>query len=168
MRIGIPKETRPGERRVAATPETVKKLAAAGHAIVVETGAGTLASVTDEAYDRRRCDAGFGCGRAGRRTGAEGPRAPGRGAALDRARRDPGGHAQPVRSRRPAEAHRCRRDRVRARGCTAHDPGSVDGRALLPGQHRRLQGRDDGGRRLSALHADADDGSRHREGRRAS
>ena len=49
MRIGIPAETRPGETRVAATPETVKKLAAK-HQIVVQSGAGTSASITDEAY----------------------------------------------------------------------------------------------------------------------
>ena len=50
MRIGIPAETRQGETRVAATPETVKKLAAAGHQILVQAGAGLNASVTDEAY----------------------------------------------------------------------------------------------------------------------
>src|ERR1700694_98085 len=45
MIIGVPRETRPGETRVAATPETVKKYAASGkHQIVVETGAGVLAS----------------------------------------------------------------------------------------------------------------------------
>jgi NAD(P) transhydrogenase subunit alpha len=49
MRIGIPAETRPGETRVAATPETVKKLAAK-HQIIVQSGAGTSASITDEAY----------------------------------------------------------------------------------------------------------------------
>ena len=49
MRIGIPAETRPGETRVAATPETVKKLAAK-HQIVVQSGAGLAASVLDEAY----------------------------------------------------------------------------------------------------------------------
>jgi len=49
MRIGIPAETRPGETRVAATPETVKKLAAK-HQVVVQSGAGLAASVTDEAY----------------------------------------------------------------------------------------------------------------------
>ena len=49
MRIGIPAETRPGETRVAATPETVKKLAAK-HQIVVQSGAGMPASVTDDAY----------------------------------------------------------------------------------------------------------------------
>jgi NAD(P) transhydrogenase subunit alpha len=50
MRIGIPAETRPGETRVAATPETVKKLIAAKHQVVVQSGAGISSSVTDEAY----------------------------------------------------------------------------------------------------------------------
>ena len=49
MRIGIPAETRSGETRVAATPETVKKLAAK-HQVIVQAGAGVLASVVDEAY----------------------------------------------------------------------------------------------------------------------
>ena len=48
MIIGIPRETRPGETRVAATPETVKKLSASGkHQIVVEAGAGVHASIPD-------------------------------------------------------------------------------------------------------------------------
>jgi NAD(P) transhydrogenase subunit alpha len=48
MRIGIPRETRAGETRVAATPETVKKLAASGkHELVVEAGAGVHSSVPD-------------------------------------------------------------------------------------------------------------------------
>jgi NAD(P) transhydrogenase subunit alpha len=50
MRIGIPAETRPGETRVAATPETVKKLAAR-HQVLVEAGAGVRASCTDAAYE---------------------------------------------------------------------------------------------------------------------
>jgi len=49
MRIGIPAETRPGETRVAATPETVKKLAGK-HQVVVQSGAGLHAAVTDDAY----------------------------------------------------------------------------------------------------------------------
>ncbi|MYM33665.1 Re/Si-specific NAD(P)(+) transhydrogenase subunit alpha [Duganella sp. FT94W] len=49
MRISVPAETRPGETRVAATPETVKKLAAK-HQVVVQSGAGLAASVTDDAY----------------------------------------------------------------------------------------------------------------------
>ncbi|NOT45926.1 MAG: Re/Si-specific NAD(P)(+) transhydrogenase subunit alpha [Acidobacteria bacterium] len=48
MRIGIPAETRTGERRVAATPETVKKLVAGGrHQVVVQADAGTNAAVSD-------------------------------------------------------------------------------------------------------------------------
>jgi NAD(P) transhydrogenase subunit alpha len=50
MRLGIPVESREGETRVAATPETVKKLIAAKHEVMVETGAGIKSSVTDEAY----------------------------------------------------------------------------------------------------------------------
>ncbi len=51
MLIGIPRETRAGETRVAATPETVKKLAASGkHEIVVESGAGVASSIPDELY----------------------------------------------------------------------------------------------------------------------
>ena len=50
MKIGIPAETRPGETRVAATPETVKKLVAGTHAVVVQSGAGVSASITDDAW----------------------------------------------------------------------------------------------------------------------
>ncbi|MDB5757971.1 MAG: transhydrogenase alpha subunit, partial [Burkholderia sp.] len=50
MRIGIPAETRPGETRVAATPETVKKLVTAGHQVVVQAQAGVSSSITDEAF----------------------------------------------------------------------------------------------------------------------
>ena len=49
MLIGVPAETAAGESRVAATPETVKKLVAQGHAVRVQAGAGLRASVTDEA-----------------------------------------------------------------------------------------------------------------------
>jgi NAD(P) transhydrogenase subunit alpha len=51
MQIGIPAETLAGETRVAATPETVKKLVAAGHVLQVQSGAGVAASVTDAAYE---------------------------------------------------------------------------------------------------------------------
>ncbi|MEQ1837395.1 MAG: Re/Si-specific NAD(P)(+) transhydrogenase subunit alpha [Candidatus Nitrotoga sp.] len=50
MRIGIPMETRAGETRVAATPETVKKMLAVGHAVLVQHGAGTGASILDADY----------------------------------------------------------------------------------------------------------------------
>jgi NAD(P) transhydrogenase subunit alpha len=50
VRIAVLKERAAGETRVAATPDTVKKLIALGHEIVVEAGAGSAASVTDKAY----------------------------------------------------------------------------------------------------------------------
>ena len=50
MLIGIPLETASGETRVAATPETVKKLKAQGHTLRVQAGAGVAASVTDAAF----------------------------------------------------------------------------------------------------------------------
>ncbi|MDY7576773.1 Re/Si-specific NAD(P)(+) transhydrogenase subunit alpha [Herbaspirillum sp. RTI4] len=50
MKLGIPTESRDGETRVAATPETVKKLIAAKHQVLVQAGAGINASITDEAY----------------------------------------------------------------------------------------------------------------------
>ena len=50
MKIAIVKERRPHETRVAATPETVKKLKALGADVTIEAGAGTAASYTDQAY----------------------------------------------------------------------------------------------------------------------
>lgn len=50
MKIGIPKEIRPGETRVAATPESVKKLIKRGFEVVVARGAGDLAHYADSAY----------------------------------------------------------------------------------------------------------------------
>ncbi|MCX7253389.1 MAG: Re/Si-specific NAD(P)(+) transhydrogenase subunit alpha [Burkholderiales bacterium] len=50
MRIGIPLETKSGESRVAATPETVKKLIAAGHSLIIQSHAGVKASIIDEAF----------------------------------------------------------------------------------------------------------------------
>ena len=47
LKIGIPRETRPGETRVAATPETVKKYVAARHSVMVEAGAGAGAMIPD-------------------------------------------------------------------------------------------------------------------------
>src|SRR3712207_7223051 len=65
--IGVPRETRPGETRVAATPTTVRQLTALGHDVVVETGAGTAASFPDEGYR----EAGAGVGTAADAWGAD-------------------------------------------------------------------------------------------------
>ena len=50
MKVAIPKERRTGERRVAASPETVKKLKALGLEVAVEHGAGEGASFPDAHY----------------------------------------------------------------------------------------------------------------------
>ena len=50
MKIGVPKETRADETRVAATPESVKKLIAAKHTVLVERSAGIASSIIDEAF----------------------------------------------------------------------------------------------------------------------
>ena len=50
MKIGIPAEIRAGETRVAATPETVKKLIAQKHQLFVQSGAGVKSSIPDSAY----------------------------------------------------------------------------------------------------------------------
>ncbi|TQJ59126.1 NAD(P) transhydrogenase subunit alpha [Arthrobacter sp. SLBN-83] len=50
MKLGIPRERREGERRVAATPDTVKQLAGMGLEVLVETGAGDGAGHADPGY----------------------------------------------------------------------------------------------------------------------
>jgi NAD(P) transhydrogenase subunit alpha len=60
VRVGVPKETAEGERRVALVPEVVKKLQTKEIETVVETGAGVSAAVTDAAFT----DAGASVGDA--------------------------------------------------------------------------------------------------------
>jgi len=50
MRIAVPRETAPGERRVALVPESCKKLIQAGYDISIESGAGSAAGFEDSAY----------------------------------------------------------------------------------------------------------------------
>lgn len=50
MRVGIPRETWGGELRVAASPSAVRALARAGHAVLVEQGAGAASGWSDDAF----------------------------------------------------------------------------------------------------------------------
>ena len=59
-RAFVAKETRPGETRVAATPETVKKLVKAGLAVAVESGAGAAAGFLDQRYAEAGAEVGPG------------------------------------------------------------------------------------------------------------
>ena len=52
MKIGVPKETMPGETRVGLVPETVGRLAKANNTVVVERGAGDASAFTDEMYEK--------------------------------------------------------------------------------------------------------------------
>jgi NAD(P) transhydrogenase subunit alpha len=50
VRIGVPRELEPGERRVALVPDAVARLSTAGFKVLVEPGAGGAAAFLDEAY----------------------------------------------------------------------------------------------------------------------
>ncbi len=50
MKIGIPKEIYPGEKRVATTPEAAKEIIKLGFSVCIESGAGAKANISDDAY----------------------------------------------------------------------------------------------------------------------
>ena len=58
MKFAVLREKADGERRVAATPETVKKFIALGATVAVESGAGLSASVSDSEYEAAGADVG--------------------------------------------------------------------------------------------------------------
>jgi alanine dehydrogenase len=55
--IGVPREIKPGEQRVALTPAGVRALVEAGHRVIVEQGAGGGSSIRDEEYTREQATA---------------------------------------------------------------------------------------------------------------
>ena len=67
MLIGVPRETRPGETRVAATPKTVGQLIGLGYDVVIEHSAGAISAFTDAAY----VEAGAAIGSAAEAWGAD-------------------------------------------------------------------------------------------------
>src|SRR4051794_27496898 len=60
MKVGVPKETVDGERRVALVPEVVRKLTAKDFEVVVESGAGAEAMLSDEAFEDAGASVGEG------------------------------------------------------------------------------------------------------------
>ena len=50
MRIGVPRESKPAERRVAVTPAAVQRLVKLGYEVLVQAGAGIGASYGDQGY----------------------------------------------------------------------------------------------------------------------
>ncbi len=55
MKIGVPKEIHPGEKRVATTPDVAEKIIKLGFEVNIETGAGLAANFSDEAYKKAGC-----------------------------------------------------------------------------------------------------------------
>ena len=60
MRIGVPKEIRVGEARVALAPEVIGKLVKQGIEVVIEKGAGTLSGFEDGQYEKAGAKIGVG------------------------------------------------------------------------------------------------------------
>jgi H+-translocating NAD(P) transhydrogenase subunit alpha len=58
MKIGVPKETAAGERRVALVPDVVRRLAGAGHDVIVEPGAGAAAEIPDGEFEEAGAELG--------------------------------------------------------------------------------------------------------------
>ena len=123
MRIGVPKEVKNHEYRVAITPIGVHELTRHGHEVYVEKGAGVGSSIPDEEYvaagatmlrrrrrrvgHRRHGAQGQGAGRRGVRPDARGPDplhlpAPRRRPAADRGAGQPQGHRDRLRDRAAA------------------------------------------------------------------
>ena len=140
MKVGIPKETGPGETRVAVIPAGVATLTKAGLQVAVEQAQALAAGFTDEAYRAQgativsRADAlGFGHPPAGPRHAGR-PGLPAGQTVIGFA--DPLGAPQAIRD-------------VAATGAidaldgadAAHHARAEHGRALVDGDDRRLQGR---------------------------
>ncbi len=164
MKVGVAKETAPGERRVALVPEVLGKLKAAGLDILVESGAGAGAAIPDSAFTEAGATivSTVELLRPGRRHPPRREAVSGgdQGASLR-----PGRHRLPVAADRPGIGPGARqpgRDRDQPR----RDPadavaGADDGRPELPGQRRWLQGRPARRQRVRALLPAADHGGRH-------
>jgi NAD(P) transhydrogenase subunit alpha len=60
VKIGVPRETAEGERRVALVPDIVRKLVAQGHEVVLEPGAGAQAGIPDELFEQAGATLGHG------------------------------------------------------------------------------------------------------------
>ena len=58
MIVGVPRETKTGENRVAMTPDGVRELVSHGHAVIVERGAGLGSALADDDYARAGAQAG--------------------------------------------------------------------------------------------------------------
>ena len=143
VRIAVLRERADGERRVAATPETVKKFIALGATVAVEAGAGAAASIRRRRLRSGRRDAGRprrDDGRCRHRAGRAGARP---GEPRRRQRRAPGSSPRSTRSAERARGRRLCRRRARGAGDgvdAAHHARAVDGHPVVAVESGRLQG----------------------------
>jgi len=157
MRIGVPKETAEGERRVALIPDVVKSLKESGLDVMVESGAGTESGHPDPQYT----EAGAEVGGADAAWGADMVLRVAVPSSEEIGRLRSGqiviGHLAPLTSAETTKA-------LQAAGVTSFAMEAIpritraqdDGRAQLAGQRRRLRRRAAGGARGGALLPDDD------------
>ena len=167
VKLAVPTETRPGERRVALIPDVVKRLVGAGWEVGVQAGAGAAAAFTDAAYARGRRH-----GRARRRRHLLGGR-PGRARSTPPTAEEvagvPEGAARAEllqRGRSPSTTVRVLAGQgghgLQLRPAAPDQPGPVDGRPHLPGDGVGLPRRAGGGRAPGQVLPHVHDGGRHR------
>ncbi len=164
MRIGVPKETADGEKRVATVPDVVQKLVKLGFSVAVQSGAGDAANFADDTY---RPPAPRSCPRAAALCRGLGHRVQG-------ARAEPAGSGPAARRQHADRLHLAGaepRTDAAAGGAQGHRAGhrrvaaaavarAEDGRADLDGRHQRLPRGDRGGQRLRPLLQRPDHGRR--------
>ena len=153
MKIAIPVETDEAEPRVAATPDTVKRLIGLGADIVVQAGAGLASGIRDNEYEAAGAKLAVTASgtvadadivlKVRRPTADE--LADYKKGALVIAIMDPYGNEAALKAHR-----RGRRRRLRHGADAAHHPRPGDGRAVEPGQPRRLPRGDRRRRRATA------------------
>ena len=171
MIVGVPKETFPGERRVAVVPSVVPALTKASLDVLIESSAGTAAGFPDAAYT----DAGARVAASRAQLFADADivlqvRSPGVAGDAGRADlellrpsqailglSDPLGEPAAAHGRWPSGASH----RVLYGADPPHHPGAEHGRALIDGDRRRLQGGAARCRGASPDVPDDDDGGRH-------
>ena len=167
MKVAVAAEAEPGEPRVAATPETVKKMIGLGAEVAVEPGAGIKSGILDADYAAAGANVTRRCARRRRRRAA---RCAGRRrrnssrykkGAMVIAIMDPYGNEAALRAMADAGV-----TALRHGADAAHHPRAGDGRAVEPGQSRRLSRRDRRLRRIRPRAADDDDRGRHGAGAR--
>ena len=168
MKVGVARETAQGERRVALVPEALGKLTAAGLEVLVEAGAGAGAMIPDQAYtDAGATVVSTGDLYAGSDVVLRVQKPSAEEAARLRSGQTRRGPADAAARPRPdGDAGVRRGDRGQPRRDPAHAvAGPDDGRPVLAGEHRRLQGRPHRREHVRALLPAADDRGRHRQAR---